>query len=210
MVSCTPEWAWQKWKEWGFRLTSCTYRLNWVIRTSWRCKMNEMTLPSRHRLWNSNPGGLRPSSPLLGHRVSPQYWIFTCEQRKKNWMPEQGSKPRSLTFHFQITIICFSIKVMDPRDESTDRSHHSLNIQRSEKTAYTSINFLRFGGGDVYVYHGLDICVEFRKTTSPNILFKYVTPCFNVMPTLVNAGPKLRRHINFWESHTRDPHPVLV
>ena len=33
----------------------------------------EMTLPSRHRIRNSNPGGLRPSSLPLGHRGSPQY-----------------------------------------------------------------------------------------------------------------------------------------
>ena len=29
--------------------------------------MNEMTLPSRHRIRNSNPGGRRPSTLPLGH-----------------------------------------------------------------------------------------------------------------------------------------------
>ena len=29
--------------------------------------MNEMTLPSRHRNRNSSPGGLRPSTLILGH-----------------------------------------------------------------------------------------------------------------------------------------------
>ena len=43
-------------------------------------KMNEMTLPSRYNIRNSNPGGLRPSSLPLGHGGSPQYWIFTSEQ----------------------------------------------------------------------------------------------------------------------------------
>ena len=42
--------------------------------------MNEMTLPSRHRIRNSSPGGLRPSTLPLGHGVSPQYWIFTSER----------------------------------------------------------------------------------------------------------------------------------
>ena len=35
--------------------------------------MNEMTLFSRHRIQNSSPGGLRPSTLLLGHGDSPQY-----------------------------------------------------------------------------------------------------------------------------------------
>ena len=37
--------------------------------------MNEMTLSSRHRLRNSSPGGLRPSSLPLGHGGSPQYCV---------------------------------------------------------------------------------------------------------------------------------------
>ena len=40
-------------------------------------EMSEMTLPSRHWIRNSNPGDLRPSTLLLGHRGSPQYWVFT-------------------------------------------------------------------------------------------------------------------------------------
>ena len=35
--------------------------------------MNEMTLSSRHRIHNSSPGSLRPSTLPLGHGVSPQY-----------------------------------------------------------------------------------------------------------------------------------------
>ena len=34
-----------------------------------------MTLSSRHRIWNSHPGGLRPSTLPLGHGGSPQYWL---------------------------------------------------------------------------------------------------------------------------------------
>ena len=36
-------------------------------------EMNEMTLPSRHRIRNPSPGGLRPSMLHLGHGGSPQY-----------------------------------------------------------------------------------------------------------------------------------------
>ena len=45
--------------------------------------MNEMTLSSRHRIRNSSPGGLRPSTLPLGHAGSPQYWIFTSEWGRK-------------------------------------------------------------------------------------------------------------------------------
>ena len=37
--------------------------------------MNEMTLSSRHRIRNSSPGGLRPSTLPLGHGGSPQYCL---------------------------------------------------------------------------------------------------------------------------------------
>ena len=39
-------------------------------------EMSEMTLPSKHRMRNANPGGLRPSTLPIGHRVSPQYWVL--------------------------------------------------------------------------------------------------------------------------------------
>ena len=38
--------------------------------------MSGMTLPSKHRIRNSNSGGLRPSTPPLGHGGSPQYWVL--------------------------------------------------------------------------------------------------------------------------------------
>ena len=34
-----------------------------------------MTLSSRHRIRNSSPSGLRPSTLPLGHGGSPQYWV---------------------------------------------------------------------------------------------------------------------------------------
>ena len=41
-----------------------------------------MTLPYRHRIRNSSSGGVRPSTLPLGHRDSPQYWIFTSDRGK--------------------------------------------------------------------------------------------------------------------------------
>ena len=38
-------------------------------------EMIGMTLPSRHRIRNSSPGGLRSSTLPLGHGGSPQYWL---------------------------------------------------------------------------------------------------------------------------------------
>ena len=41
--------------------------------------------PSRQRIKNSNPGGLRPSTLPLGHGVSPQYEILRSEQGRNIW-----------------------------------------------------------------------------------------------------------------------------
>ena len=66
-------------------------------------EMNEMTLPSWHRIRNSSPGGLMPSTLPLGHGSSPQYWIFTNEQGRnicffETWRAKWGLNPRSPTF----------------------------------------------------------------------------------------------------------------
>ena len=44
--------------------------------------MNEMTLPPRHSIQISSPGGLRPNTLALGHEGSPQYCIFTAEREE--------------------------------------------------------------------------------------------------------------------------------
>ena len=41
--------------------------------------MSEMILPSRHRIRNSNPGGLRPRTLSLGHGGSPQYYVLRVD-----------------------------------------------------------------------------------------------------------------------------------
>ena len=42
--------------------------------------MNEMTLPFRHRIRNSSPGSLRPSTLPLGHGGSEQYLRMSGEE----------------------------------------------------------------------------------------------------------------------------------
>ena len=41
-----------------------------------------MALPSRHRIGNSNPGGLRPRTIPLGHGGSPQYKVLRVDGRR--------------------------------------------------------------------------------------------------------------------------------
>ena len=69
------------------------------------CDMNKMTLPSRHRIRKSNPGGLRLRTRPLGYGGSPQYWIFTSERGRnisflwnmKKWN-ESGFRPLLCTY----------------------------------------------------------------------------------------------------------------
>ena len=45
--------------------------------------MKEVTLPSRHRIQNLGPRGLRPSTLPLGHRGSPQHWMWEWIGKKQ-------------------------------------------------------------------------------------------------------------------------------
>ena len=51
--------------------------------------MSEMTLPSRHRTQNLNPGGLRPSKLPLGHGVNgEETFLFLSNRRDRETNPE--------------------------------------------------------------------------------------------------------------------------
>ena len=64
--------------------------------------MIEMTLSSRHRIRNSSPGGLRPSTLPLGHGGSPQYWLSHVDGEETFFVsfkpPRPGTEPRSLAW----------------------------------------------------------------------------------------------------------------
>ena len=47
--------------------------------------MSEMTLPSRHRFRNSNPGGLRSGTLPPGHGGSPQYCVLRVDGGETFW-----------------------------------------------------------------------------------------------------------------------------
>ena len=61
-----------------------------------------MTLSSRHRIRNSNPGGLRPSTLPLGHGGSPQYWLSHVDGEETFFVsfkpPRSGTEPRTLAW----------------------------------------------------------------------------------------------------------------
>ena len=61
-----------------------------------------MTLSSRHRIRNSSPGGLRPSTLPLGHGGSPQYWLSHVDGEKTffvSFKPQRsGTEPRTLAW----------------------------------------------------------------------------------------------------------------
>ena len=65
-------------------------------------EMIEMTLSSRHRIRNSNPGGLRPSTLPLGHGGSPQYWLSHVDGEETFFVsfkpPRPGTEPRTLAW----------------------------------------------------------------------------------------------------------------
>ena len=61
-----------------------------------------MTLSSRHRIRNSSPGGLRPSTLPLGHGGSPQYWLSHVDGEETFFvsfkLPRPGTEPRTLAW----------------------------------------------------------------------------------------------------------------
>ena len=63
-------------------------------------EMIEMTLSSRHRIRNSIPGGLRPSTLPLGHGGSPQYWLSHVDGEETFFVsfkpPRPGTEHRTL------------------------------------------------------------------------------------------------------------------
>ena len=52
-----------------------------------------MTLPSRHRIWNSNQGGLRARTLPLGHRGSSQYWVLRVDGKETFLFPSNRRDP---------------------------------------------------------------------------------------------------------------------
>ena len=80
--------------------------------------MNDMTLSSRHRIQNSSPGGLRPSTLPLGHGGSPQYvdgeetFLFLSNRRDRELL-QRYSYPSYTSIHITF-ILCFTAHSENP------------------------------------------------------------------------------------------------
>ena len=59
--------------------------------------MNEMALPSRHRIRNSSLTGLMPCTVHMGHIGSPQYFFLRVDGEETFFVsfkpPRQGNEP---------------------------------------------------------------------------------------------------------------------
>ena len=64
-------WVVVKMKWWSFTPPLCIYRITGQEKPPENCEMNEMTMPFRHRIRNSNPDGLRLSPLPIGYGGSP-------------------------------------------------------------------------------------------------------------------------------------------
>ena len=63
--------------------------------------MSAMTLPSRHKIRNSGPGGLRPSTLPLGHGGSPQYLVSRVDG-EENFCFSQTAENGKRTPNFSV------------------------------------------------------------------------------------------------------------
>ena len=90
-----------------------------------------MTLSSRHRIRNSSPGGLRPSTLPLGHGGSPQYWLSHVDGEETFLFslkpPRPGTEPRTQGSNFE-SCVC--------RTVSSQSSHHSQEVLLAEFSLY--------------------------------------------------------------------------
>ena len=83
----------------------CTYT-GWIVPrelTSWGWWDEwDMTLTPRHRMRNSNPGGVRPSTLPLGRGGSPQFWLLRVNGEKNIFVsykpPRPGNETRTLAW----------------------------------------------------------------------------------------------------------------
>ena len=89
-----------------------------------------MTLSSRHRIRNSNPGGLRPSTLPLGHGGSPQYWLSHVDGKETFFVsfkpPRPGTEPRTLAWKAAV----LTTTLGPPPCLGTDISHSEFEFSK--------------------------------------------------------------------------------
>ena len=79
-------WWHMKWNEWVFRPHLCTYRLNWVRRTSWGLWYEWDNTSPTLQIHNSNFAPWLSEAEHVTSRsrpeVSPQYWILRVSKEE--------------------------------------------------------------------------------------------------------------------------------
>ena len=107
--------------------------------------MSEITLPSRHRIWNSNPGGLRPSTLPLGSRSLPasftsgwgrNFFFQTAETGIRT--SNSSMKGNGANHYPRAPVILFNIKLQFLTQCSTS------NALQNQTYRYISKNLLFF------------------------------------------------------------------
>ena len=84
-----------------------------------------MTLSSRHRIRNSSPGGLRPSTLPLGHGGSPQYWLSHVDGEETFFVsfkpPRPGTKTRTPAWKAAVLTTTLGPRPFLAKDELDER-----------------------------------------------------------------------------------------
>ena len=93
-----------------------------------------MTLSSRHRIRNSSPGGLRPSTLPLGHRGSPQYWLSHVDGEETFFVyfkpPRPGTEPQTLAWKAAV----LTTTLGPPLVVAVTKEAHDVSNQQDEQT----------------------------------------------------------------------------
>ena len=84
-----------------------------------------MTLSSRHRIRNSSPGGLRPSTLPLGHGGSPKYWLSHVDGEETFFVsfkpPRPGTKTRTPAWKAAVLTTTLGPRPFLAKDELDER-----------------------------------------------------------------------------------------
>ena len=106
----------------------------------WHC------MSSRHRIRNSNPGGLRPSTLPLGHGGSPQYWLSHVDGEETIFVsfkpPRPGTEPRTLAWKAAVLTTTIGPPPERFRSQAPKNFHnflrYNVTVQRNVPQFFTS------------------------------------------------------------------------
>ena len=145
--------------------------------------MIEMTLSSRHRIRNSNPGGLRPSTLPLGH--GGRYLSVTEAPHNTNFHTWMGKK------HF-----CFfqtaetGNRTPDSGVKGSGANHYprapALHLTCRSHVWSVSTSRCCVNSIQTRLFIGPALCQHWVKTSNPMLVYCWASVC--------DAGPTLHQH----------------